>query len=207
MSHAPTLTKKTAPRNASTDTLLKLGLLFLHTLVCLLIFGTKPFLPLTYLINPLPTRVIDNASPVERLFGSKPDYTMLKSFRCACLPHLRPYNGRKLAFRSKECIFVGYSSHHKGYKCLDASTGRVYISRDVIFDETVFPFAHKIQATLAPAKPTPPTYHQLIALPYLDPVPQPSGSNNQTNDLIADVHYVSFGPDAGSAATLDSDVG
>jgi hypothetical protein len=30
---------------------------------------------------------------------------------------------------------------HKGFKCLDISTGRVYISRDVVFDETVFPFA------------------------------------------------------------------
>jgi hypothetical protein len=30
---------------------------------------------------------------------------------------------------------------HKGYKCLDISTGRVYISRDVIFDEEIFPFS------------------------------------------------------------------
>jgi hypothetical protein len=30
---------------------------------------------------------------------------------------------------------------HKGFKCLDISEGRVYISRDVIFDETVFPFS------------------------------------------------------------------
>ena len=29
---------------------------------------------------------------------------------------------------------------HKGYKCLDVSSGCVYISRDVIFDENVFPF-------------------------------------------------------------------
>jgi hypothetical protein len=29
---------------------------------------------------------------------------------------------------------------HKGFKCLDVATGRVYISRDVIFDESVFPF-------------------------------------------------------------------
>jgi hypothetical protein len=29
----------------------------------------------------------------------------------------------------------------KGFKCLDPSEGRVYISRDVVFDETVFPFA------------------------------------------------------------------
>jgi hypothetical protein len=30
---------------------------------------------------------------------------------------------------------------HKGVKCLDVPTGRVYVSRDVVFDETVFPFA------------------------------------------------------------------
>jgi hypothetical protein len=30
---------------------------------------------------------------------------------------------------------------HKGVKCLDIASGRVYISRDVVFDETVFPFA------------------------------------------------------------------
>lgn len=30
---------------------------------------------------------------------------------------------------------------YKGFMCLDPSTGRVYISRDVTFDENVFPFA------------------------------------------------------------------
>jgi hypothetical protein len=30
---------------------------------------------------------------------------------------------------------------HKGFKCLDIPTGRIYISRDVVFDEQVFPFS------------------------------------------------------------------
>jgi hypothetical protein len=38
-------------------------------------------------------------------------------------------------------MFHGYSTHHKGYKCLDVSSGRVYISRDVVFDETMFLFS------------------------------------------------------------------
>jgi hypothetical protein len=38
-------------------------------------------------------------------------------------------------------VFIGYSELHKGYKCLHISTGRVYISRDVIFDGHVFPFS------------------------------------------------------------------
>jgi hypothetical protein len=41
----------------------------------------------------------------------------------------------------KEMCFFGYSCLHKGFKCLDIPTGRVYISCDVIFDEGVFPFA------------------------------------------------------------------
>lgn len=54
---------------------------------------------------------------------------------------MRPYNTHKLSFRSKQCVFLGYSSSHKGYKCLDTDSGRIYISRDVIFDENIFPFA------------------------------------------------------------------
>jgi histone deacetylase 1/2 len=94
-----------------------------------------------HLINRLPSRVINSQTPMERLFGSTGDYSLLRIFGCACWPNLRPYNNHKLQFRSKKCVFVGYSNSHKGYKCLDISSGRLYISRDIVFDEIVFPFA------------------------------------------------------------------
>jgi hypothetical protein len=37
--------------------------------------------------------------------------------------------------------FLGHSILHKGFKCVDPRSGRVYISRDVAFDESVFPFS------------------------------------------------------------------
>jgi hypothetical protein len=104
-------------------------------------FWDEAFLTAVYLINRLPSKVIHSQTPMERLFGHKGDYSFLRVFGCACWPNLRPYNKHKLQFRSKQCAFLGYSSLHKGYKCLDISTGRVYISRDIVFDESVFPFA------------------------------------------------------------------
>jgi hypothetical protein len=47
----------------------------------------------------------------------------------------------KLQFRSKQCVFLGYSEIHKGYKCLDVSISGIYVSRDVIFDDKVFSFS------------------------------------------------------------------
>jgi hypothetical protein len=38
-------------------------------------------------------------------------------------------------------VFLGCSSMHKGFKCLDVAAGRVYISRNVVFDESVYLFS------------------------------------------------------------------
>lgn len=105
-------------------------------------FWDKAFLTATYLINHLPSRVIENTTPLFGLLGTTPDYSVLKVFGCSCWPNLRPYNTRKLAFRSQQCVLLGYSSLHKGYKYLHRSTGRVYISRGVVFDESIFHFAN-----------------------------------------------------------------
>lgn len=45
------------------------------------------------------------------------------------------------SFAQHSVCFFCYSNLHKGYKCLEIAIGRIYISRDVIFYETLFPFA------------------------------------------------------------------
>lgn len=93
------------------------------------------------MINRLPSKIINHETPLKRLHGQDPDYTFLRTFGCAVWPNLRPYNSRKLEFRSKRCLFLGYSNSHKEFKYLDQAEGRIYISQDVVFDEQVFPFS------------------------------------------------------------------
>jgi hypothetical protein len=103
-------------------------------------YWDQAFLTATYLINMLPSKVINHDTPVHRLLDTTPNYSSLRVFGCACWPNLRPYNKHKLAFRSKRCVFLGYSPMHKGVKCLDIHTGRIFVSRDVVFDENIFHF-------------------------------------------------------------------
>jgi histone deacetylase 1/2 len=77
-------------------------------------FWDEAFLTTTCLINMLPSKVIDFATLVEKLLQIKPNYDSLRIFGCACWPNLRPYNKRKLAFRSKQCVFLGYSPRTSG---------------------------------------------------------------------------------------------
>ncbi|WVZ62530.1 hypothetical protein U9M48_012269 [Paspalum notatum var. saurae] len=124
-------------------------------------FWDESFHTACYLINRMPSKTIGGDTPLTRLLGVKPDYNFLKAFGCACWPNLRAYNSKKLSFRSKQCVFIGYSASHKGYKCLDRQTGRVYISRDVIFDEKMFPFQISTEQSKSPAQ----TGSQPILLP------------------------------------------
>ena len=46
----------------------------------------------------------------------------------------------KFDARAKPGIFVGYSYGQKGYHIYDLETHKIYVSRDVIFHESIFPF-------------------------------------------------------------------
>lgn len=106
-----------------------------------LYFRAEAICTSVFLINRLPTPTLGWRSPFEALFGRLPDYKALRPFGCACYPHLAPYTAHKLEPRSRQCVFLGYSPNNKGYRSLDPSSGRVFISRHVIFDELSFPFA------------------------------------------------------------------
>ena len=99
---------------------------------------------MVYLINRMPTPILKYQSMYCLLFSQEPDYSFLHNFGCACYPYLRHYAMSKLDSRSERCVFLGYSAFHHGYRCLSMSSGRIFISRDVVFTETHYPFADNL---------------------------------------------------------------
>lgn len=95
----------------------------------------------TYLHNILPSKVLSFYSPTEILYWKEPTYSHLRVFGCLYYVHLPSTSIHKLQSRSVPCVFLGFPSNHRGYKCLDLSTNKIIISHHVTFDESSFPFA------------------------------------------------------------------
>ena len=123
-------------------------------------YWTYAFQTAVYLINLLPAKLLHFQSPIQALFHKLPNYHHLQVFDCLCFPSLRPYTQHKLCYRSTACVFLGYAPAHKGYLCLDVSTSRIYISRNVIFHESSFPF----QSSSPPPSPPPHLSSSTLAL-------------------------------------------
>ncbi|KAJ0615408.1 putative RNA-directed DNA polymerase [Helianthus annuus] len=130
-----------------------------------------------YLISRMPSRTSSHISPLEQLFHHKPDLSFLRVFGCQCFPHLRPYNSHKMDFRSLPCIFLGYSSSHHGYQCLDPTTNRLYIARHVWFNEACFPFLQP----RASSNPSPSPDPYFSSYPSHAPLSTPSAQSSNPN--------------------------
>jgi hypothetical protein len=115
-----------------------------------------------------------NQSPFEVLFKCSPDYSFLRTFSCLCWPNLRPYNTNKFQPRSVPCLFLGYSTLHKGYKYLHLPTNLLYISRDVVFTESTFPYTFSFSSETSSPNSRQPFSLPFLSYPLAASVPQPS---------------------------------
>ena len=93
-------------------------------------------------MNRLPSSSISNKSPYELLYSKTPTLDHLKVIGCLCYATVMP-KGDKFAERAVPTILLGYSELQKGYMLLDMKSKRLFVSRDVVFHENVFPFCTK----------------------------------------------------------------
>ncbi|RVW74752.1 Retrovirus-related Pol polyprotein from transposon TNT 1-94 [Vitis vinifera] len=105
------------------------------------LFWGQAVLTAAYLINRMPSRVLKFQTPCQTLLKSFPTTRLIstvppKIFGCSVFVHINQQHRSELDPRSLKCIFLGYSSNQKGYKCYSSVTRKFYNSMDVTFFET-----------------------------------------------------------------------
>ncbi len=98
-------------------------------------FWSDAMLTAVYLINRLPSTILNYKIPLEILNNRKMNLDHLRIFGCTCFVHIKRQD--KLDKNAVKTIFLGYSSQKKGYKCYDPIKQKLYISRDITFFENV----------------------------------------------------------------------
>ena len=109
-------------------------------------------LTVTHLINRIPMKVIQYDSPLSRLKTFFPKAKLFSGlparvFGCVAFVH---QNSGKLDPRGLRCVFVGYSSTQKGYRCYYPPSRKFFVSADVIFNEAEKYYASEMSSETAP---------------------------------------------------------
>lgn len=92
------------------------------------------------MINRTPSPSLDWITPFQSLYGDVPDYASLRVF--GSLYYVSTLSSHRMKFdpRATATVFVGYPAGIKGYRLYDLQIKKFFVSRDVIFHETIFPF-------------------------------------------------------------------
>ncbi|KAM2573952.1 hypothetical protein TB2_005960 [Malus domestica] len=142
-------------------------------------FWSQSVMTAAYLINRLPSRVLGFKSPIEIVKNRKVDLSHLKVFGCICFVHVQPLHRDKLDPRATKCIFLGYSSTQKGYKCYNPQLKRLIVSNDVKFHETNSYYSKSLDSTSQREISL-----DMFPLPRTE-IPNNVGDQPHTMDLVA----------------------
>ena len=83
---------------------------------------------------------VKGKTPYEILYSRKPDYNLLRPFGCLSFTSTLNRDRSKLDYRADPCVFIGYIQNKRGYKLYNLRTKKVFVSRDVVFQDRFFPY-------------------------------------------------------------------
>ncbi|XP_075669791.1 uncharacterized protein LOC142639513 [Castanea sativa] len=135
----------------------------------------------------LPSPLLNNKTPFD-LFKKSPDYSHVKVFDCLCFASTIAQTKNKFSLRARKCVFIDYPFNVKGYKLFDLDSHSVFISRDVVFHESVFPYA-SLPSTSNPSSSLPLPCVLGISSTFDDTLLSCSHSSIPSQDSIIQVHH------------------
>jgi hypothetical protein len=121
-----------------------------------------------YLMNRMPSMAIGGDLPYHKLHNTLPDLSFLRIFGCLCYVSTVDVHRLKLDHRARKCVFLGYKPGTKGYVALDLHSFEIVVSRNVQFEELIFPYSSQSSPPASCSKPT-----WEFFTPSIDPVPSP----------------------------------
>ncbi|GKE91206.1 retrovirus-related pol polyprotein from transposon RE1, partial [Tanacetum coccineum] len=114
------------------------------------------FTSAVYIINRLPTKVLNDKSPFELLFNCTPNYNVFRAFGCRVFPYLRNYSAHKLAPRNVACVLSGIVLSIKLSDPSSAQTSSfppLSLCPETVSSPSVAPTAEPAPSTTAPTPP------------------------------------------------------
>ncbi|RDX61249.1 hypothetical protein CR513_60537, partial [Mucuna pruriens] len=90
---------------------------------------------LMYIGEKLPTRVLNGISPIKHMLSFFPSSPLMLSlpshvFGCVAFVHSHNPHCGKLDPKAVKCVFIGYPSNKKGFKCYHPPSRRLFVSMD-----------------------------------------------------------------------------
>ena len=155
-----------------------------------------------HVINRTPSSLLKGKTPYECLYGKPPAYEDIKVFGCLCFAHKASRDKDKFKEWSRRCIFVGYPFGKRGWKLYDLESHEFFISRDVVFSESSFPY--DVETGASPTELVPPMVHNLGDVEYELPVVEPRGSDDATASVQGEVRSEEATTDGAAVSDVSS---
>ncbi|XP_074317247.1 uncharacterized protein LOC141653392 [Silene latifolia] len=103
----------------------------------------------TYIVNRMPSKILQNLSPYQILFGKAPDLAHIRAFGCLVYAFTTKPGRDKFSPRATSCVFLGYPFGKKAYKLLNLDNHSIIISR-YVFHEEIFPYIKNTSTNYRP---------------------------------------------------------
>lgn len=107
------------------------------------VFWSEAIRVAAYSLNRSPSNANENnLTPAELWNGSKPNIKNMRVFGCVAYVHIPTQFRNKFDEKSKKSIMIGYTT--TGYRLWNVEEQKVFVSRDVVFNEQEYYFKRKL---------------------------------------------------------------